>query len=367
MKKFICFVVLGLLLGVALTQEPCLTIKRRDTLEKWVAFKDSPLCNVFRKYDKEHRYGFSVKDGQFNITKPDGMIGLGKAYVTEKTDKDVFSFGVYRPDLNFSHFLTIEETADSSKWQTILYEDSDNTVANAHIRTTHFIRERELVRQNKYHKIVMIYGLVIVQGILAIASLIWKVSKFGTVFNTFLLVLTSVLTATWWIDSFLWFCILMGCILALSIGLGIVGTKLPSAACTAVGAVMIFYYFFGGAFENRWFFAFAAFILGCLGLLFGLLKTHADFLNRLGLGLQLAVFWIQIYQFWSYIFRIYPPEIFFRFMVGPKDYRTGVSGRGATLWYPSLIVLVAVAIIAAISGILNKRRDDRSHSLLHHK
>ena len=365
MKKFICFVVLGLLLGVALTQDKCLEIIRRDTLEKWVANKGSSMCTVSRKYENEFRTGFTANNGDFVVNKVDGTLTMNQAYVSEKTSNDVFSISVYRPNLDYSHFLTIEPTDDQSKWSAILYEDQDNSTSTAHVRTTHYIKKGDLTRENASHKHILIWTLVIIQAGLAISTIFKRQSQFGCTFNSFLLILTSVVFGWWYIHSTFWFIIIFIIIIAIAGAAGHFSHALPPIVSPAIGVLMIIYYFFGGAYENRWFFFIALVVLAIVGFLSGMPRVGLTTNERILYSIQLTVFWTQVYQFWSYVFRIYQPEIFHRFFKGPKDYRTGITGRGSALWYPSLIVLIIVAILAAVVGFLHRKKEEKDYEKNH--
>lgn len=358
MKKFFGCLILGLLISAAVAQEPCLVSYRRDLMERWVAPAGSSLCSINRPSDKENQYGLTYDKGLMRITSKDLNTEFFDNYISEKGGQYNYSISVYRPMLDYAHFVTIVETDQASKRNNVEYTFRDD--ASAHYRSTHFIGPGELKREGTELRRILIWVLCILEGFLIIHALFRSTSRMGCAFQFILLVGISLCTGWWAFYSTFWFIVTFIIVIVLAFAVGFSLERFgPRLISVILGILLIIYYYFGGAYENRWFFWIALILIVIEAAVFGYGRTHLIGADKGLYVAQSAVFWTTVYLFWSYIFVIYPPEIYFRFFKGPKDYKSGVIGRGFTLWWWSLVTLIGVLILAAIAGVLRRGRDAR--------
>ena len=149
-------------------------------------------------------------------------------------------------------------------------------------------------------------------------------------------------------------------IVAVAVGAGAANQKSGNRYVSViVGLISIIYYFFSGASENKWFFPIAAVLIIIISVVFGLMRTIGSMVDKYAYIAQFAIFWIQIFQFWSYIFLIYPAEQFWRFWKGPADYKSGVKGQGFSIWWWSLVSLIVVVAISSGAGYMRVIRDKK--------
>ena len=177
--------ILGLLISSAMSQN-CIETYRRDLMELWVVPGNSSLCSIKRISDTENRYGIVVDNGKLYVTSKDLFTWSYDNYVSEKgaSDKD-YSISVYRPNLAFAHFLTITETDDASKRNTV--ETSFDESNSAHYRSRHYVATGSIKRHGAGIKVFMLWALGIIEGLLVVGSIFTNLTKFGCVFNTILL------------------------------------------------------------------------------------------------------------------------------------------------------------------------------------
>ena len=148
--------------------------------------------------------------------------------------------------------------------------------------------------------------------------------------------------------------------MAVAVGAGAANQKSGNRYVSiVVGLISIAYYFFSGTYENKWFFPIAAAVLAIISVIFGLMRTIGSMADKSAYIAQFAIFWIQLFQFWSYIFVIYPAEQYWRFWTGPADYKSGVKGKGINQWWWSLVSLAVLSIVASAAGYMRVVRDKK--------
>ena len=339
--------------------ENCMEIYRRDLMETWLIPKGSLLCNFKRISLDSRKIGLIAENGTLWIVGPGFKSSIEDNYVSEKSLVYPFSVNVYFPNLDSAYFMTLSVNPYNGLFGGG-FRFTRSTALNGHSRALFSMATSDIRREGTETRILLIWSISACQMILLIRATFFKSSRIGSVFNAIFLVGVSMFTGL--MRSNHQVLVIIGCAI-----IGIVaavaswanreyGNRIVSIAC---GAVQVLYYFLGGSPVNRYFFLVAFPTIFIQATISGLFRTQLERKEKIRFILNSGVFWTQTFQYWSYVLRIYFPEIFLRVFKGPYDYTLGSPGLGFALWWDSLLVLVCVLILAFMASISRSQRDQK--------
>ena len=365
MKKFFGCLILGLLIGSNLGAEPCLVIYRPDLQERWVAYNGSSLCTLNKTSQEDFKYGLQNKNGQLMVSYSNYTLNATDSYTSEKGADD-FSFSLLRWGADCPNFITITETSNSSLQGT--FEHTVDNSTKAHRRTRYYVEPGAMVKEGSSIKYIMLWTLCIIEALILVSAFVRSTSRMGNAFHSVLLIGLSLLTG--WVNfySTFWFTFWLFILVGLALGVGLwVNHEQRRFVSIMLGLWMIVYYFYAWVYECKWFFFLAVPLILAESAAFGLMRHHLPPMEKVAYTFQSAIFWIQVFLFWSFVFTIYPPEIYLRYYKGPTTYPLGVKGKGFTNCGWPMIVLIFVLALEGVAGFLRILRDRHDYIDNKHK
>lgn len=351
MKAITCLTILNLLLFLGSVDADCFKTYRKDVMEEWTIPDDSPLCRL--RYTGEPssttKYFLNWQE-TYHIVSKELNREYSDNWCTEKRNDGKFSVSVYRPNLKFAHFLSIEITEEKVKQMVYIHSNSTGYTANQ--RSTLYAPPGSILRKDSGARTIMLWSLYGVFALLAITGIFLKVMNFGIAFMCVMIYGLAIATAFFKFTNVAVFAGILIAITVVAIGKGfLVWACLKAWVGIFLGFLLMPLYFFGGHEEQMIYFV-VAFIILLMATL--LVTWKIQFLlkgQKLRFVLLFQMYWFVQYLFWSFIFESYPAELVLRIMRGKQDYRYGVSGTGFRLWFPSLITLLVVIIFAVAAGL----------------
>ena len=338
------------------SEEACVDLYRADLMQRWVVPRNSSLCSLNLPSASPDRYGLVARDGTFFASSKGISTDLDSNFVSEKRAKNRFSFCIYKPDLNFAHFVAIFPTAQTSKLHT--WEHRKDAGAYAHVRSTYFVSISEIRREGQAYSQILAGVTAGIAAVILLGSIFANVLRLGCVFTSVFTLGLSHLTGFLQVTSPTRFAGILAGAALLALAFGYANLRWGNRSISiGFGATMAIYYLVGGTFEHRWFFGVASTALIIEGAVFGCTRIKGSKGERIAYACQFAVFWTQMYLLWSYWLMITPAEIYLRVYRGPKDYTVGIPGKGFSLWWWNLVTLLAALILGGICGVMRHHRD----------
>ena len=340
----------------------CFEFYRRDTMERWLIKDNSPFCMFNINSERQYEYGLLRDRLVYYVQFFDStwhIVNHNKNYITEKDAGDhEYSISVYRPNLAFAHFLTITETDDASK---IYYLESfGDDSPNNNVRTRLYVPKGSIMKKNLHIKKFMVGALVLIN--LVLVGFVVKNLKleYGCMLNPFVLIGVSIISGLIEYHGFMLYFFIFTAVVLFGIFCAHLndqkGYRSISFFC---GSAMILYYFVTGDTSDRVMLFPAGLLIYFIAFKASETRSESSESEKRIYRTAFTIFWIQVYQFWSYIFVIYPGEQFVKLIRMQLDYKSGVYGTGLTLYYRSLISLVIVGTVAFLTSQfmeLNRRK-----------
>jgi len=357
MKKFFGCLILGLFAGLIRSQEAesspppptnCIEIYRRDKMEKWIIPIGSALCQNNQTTQSGFKYGFTTFGKTMRVISKDINTSIENMYVTEKFS-DRFSVSVYRPGLDYPHFLVLKVTDEELKLYNFEYEFNEES-RNANFRSTYYIRAGDIEGMNGDFYLILTGVLVFLQFLVTSAGLGGDGQKYGCVYTSSVtIVMSTVMGLFQWNKRTTLCYVIAGIVVGAMIAGYFNQKKGTSMVSIGVSALMIVYYFLGGSVSHRTY-TVTAMIFMFLGVFIPcFFRSSGSFGVKLVYSLQFVAFWITQFLFWSYIFLITPPELHMRVWSGPSDYLLGYKGKGIYVNWPIIVCWFGSLILFGLS------------------
>lgn len=318
--------------------EPCIRIYRKDKMEEWVINGKSPLCNVSEISITSIKYGVIAKGDQLMLSLKEKNVSFYDNYVTEKYTEDL-SISIDKPDIEYAHFFSFRITSDSSKWYNFEYSFVDDGSTAAY-RSVMYISASDISKTNiAYYYLLLLY-LTVIEVFLIITGLCSNSAQQINIFNTVIMLGTSITFGMFSFTTLKSFGIACGVILLIAIA-GVIANNIFKQKFVPIGAaffnVVYFWITVSSSLKSYLFLAIICLTVGALYWVAWSGKVVGDYVPRVVFTLNFVLSWLQVYCYLVFVYFMTPAEYHFRFWFGPKDYPYGMPGTGIYLYWPALL------------------------------
>ena len=334
----------------AFVQPQCYQTYRKDILETWTIPTGSQLCNltVWNTLTNPQKYFLNTSNNNARILSFELSTTFEDSWISEKMT-DLYSISVYRKSLEYAHFFTIAFSDDKLKQK--VYTHNNGSGISNFARSTLTVAPGSIHRHDPGARWLMMISLFVIFGLAAILGVFAKIMNFANPFLSVFMILLSIATAVFKFTSFTMFMVAIAVIGTIAFIVAVLNwyyLKLYGSFFFAV--LLMALYLFGGHAEQRFGFIAAYGSILLLTIVFAWRMENLVASAKVKFILLFHSFWMIQYLFWSYIFVIYPAELYLRIVTGRLDYRYGVEGSGFRLWLPNLIALLGTLIFVMAAG-----------------
>lgn len=339
-------------------QSYCMTFHRYDVMQEWNVKSTSRLCRVSGVHTSfGDQYVLEARGDALTVRSKDYSRDLDSNWITEKGKYD-HSVSLIRDGISYPHFFSIVETDD--KGLIGKFEHSSREGIRAVRRSIYYVSKDEIDTDGTSGIKIIWAVLCTVYGVFGILAVMTRIMNFALPLMVVLAFVISLVTGLWLITTYWGVLVLVAVTFVVGVILSIINWKFfKSLGSIGFGLLMMAYYFIGSPYEYMVGFAIAFGLLLIVSAVFAYFMPTLMMVKKLKfIGLHFS-FWFCQYLFWSYIFYIYPAEIFLRANKGPRDYDIGVQGKGITIYWPMIVSIIVVMAMSILSGFIAKNRLSR--------
>jgi len=302
---------------------------------------------------EQDKYILQNNDGTLLIKSLNYESSIDSNWISEKSIAN--SISVYRNSLTDPHFFTFQTTEDKTLQGT--YQHTTSNGIRGHSRSAYFIDPSEISTTSTELKFWMLFMFFIVFGFLCALGIFAGVMNFGSAFAFFFVLSFSCMTAWVQFVDLTYFLVMLISVFIVSLGVGLVNYMWGKSIGSIISCFLLMaYFFFGGSPEHRYVFGPVLAIYALLSAFFTWKLERITASQKIKFFALMTVYWMCMFQFWSYIWNIYPTELYFRSFKGPLDYHVGTQGSGIRLYIPSIFAFFGVGLCLFLSGLLADRR-----------